>query len=89
MRYLYRDARVAAVGEIIGALNLTVTEEGRKTSVVASNIIVLPNHRRKGVGAKLVGLAVEDYPALTVDAVMTRLGGKFFGYTETSGAVAE
>lgn len=75
-RYL---ALLPSSGEAIGALNVTVQKKGRKTSAVASNVFVVPEHRRQGVASSLVKRALEDYPNLTVDNSMTAEGAKLFG----------
>jgi GNAT superfamily N-acetyltransferase len=85
-RYLYRSPDAKDRGRVIGALNITHHKRGSKPTAVVSNIFVADDHRRKGIATRLVSLAVDDYPGLVVDAAMTELGGRFFGYEPVTAA---
>ena len=76
-RYLALDNN----GSIIGALNVTLSKRGRKVTAIASNVVVRPDHRRKGVAYGLLQSALSDYPGMVADTTMTTDGAALLGKT--------
>lgn len=76
-RYLTLDDN----GSAIGALNVTLSRRGRRVTAIASNVVVSPEHRRKGVAYGLLQRALLDYPGMVADTTMTTDGAALLGKT--------
>ena len=76
-RYLTLDSH----GAVIGALNVTLNKRDRKITAIASNIVVSPENRRKGVAYGLLQRALLDYPGMVADTTMTPDGAALLGKT--------
>lgn len=74
-----RYLALRGAGEIVGALNVTVRKEGRKTTAVASNVVVAEAHRRQGIASELFARARAEFPALVADIALTPDGAALLG----------
>ena len=83
-RYLALDA---PSGTPIGALNVTIKKQGRKTTAIASNVVVAEAFRRQGIASSLVKRALEDFPKMGLDNTMTTDGAALFGRSTESAVV--
>lgn len=70
-RFLYRDD-----GKIVGAVQGVTMSNGDK---ILSNIYVIPEYRRQGIGTELVNTAKNEFTDMKLSNDFTKTGAKFFG----------
>jgi hypothetical protein len=76
-RYLQLDPKTS---QPVAALNISLRARGRKIEAVASNAFTETSHRRQGLAAGLLALAVADFPQMRADTALSAAGAALVGH---------